>query len=276
MEFRYELNDSVQINLIGRCDGIPGTYAGRHTHPFWELVLMMEGEGRQLSQGDELGVHKNSLWLIPPGVVHDFYNEECRRIEKLYLGFTFQSSAEQKEKVSCYDLTGYAQSQQIIRQLRETANQLGRQLLLSDVYGLIGLITQIVSLLFSKSTEWDYQASSRDNLVNHIKSFLQDNMCRNIQTSELSAMFYLSPHYMGDVFKRVTGFSVKEYHNMLRMEHSLRLLKESSLTVTEIAEKMGFDNLHYFSKKFKEYYHQSPNCMRKRIRQSLPMNRKKN
>ena len=65
MEFRYELNDSIQINLIGRCDGIPGTYAGRHTHPFWELVLMMEGEGKQLSCDEVLEVGKDSLWLIP-------------------------------------------------------------------------------------------------------------------------------------------------------------------------------------------------------------------
>ncbi|MDY4975675.1 MAG: AraC family transcriptional regulator [Clostridia bacterium] len=268
MEFRYELNDSIQINLIGRCDGIPGTYAGRHTHPFWELVLMMEGEGKQLSCDEVLEVGKDSLWLIPPGVVHDFYNENSPKIEKLYLGFTFQCSPKQREDISCYDLTGYAQARQIIRQLRETANQLEKQACFSDVYSLIGLLAQIVALLFPKNNEWDYQISSQDNLVNHIKVFLHDNVCRSVKTSELSAMFYLSPHYMGDVFKKNTGFSVKEYHNMLRMEHSLRLLKESDLSVTKIAEQMGFDSLHYFSKKFKEYYHQSPNSMRKRIRQS--------
>lgn len=266
MNFRYELNDSIRIHLIGHCDGEPKTYAGQHYHPFWELVLMLEGEGKQLSQGYELPVYKNSLWLIPPGVVHDFYNGDCRRIEKLYLGFDFQSSAVRKESAPCYDLTCYAQAQQMVRQLRETVIFMEKGPCISDIYSLIGMITQIVALLFSQEDEWDYRSTSRDNLISHMKSFLKDNMCRSVKTSELSSMFYLSSHYLGDVFKKGTGFSVKEYHNMLRMEHALRLLKESDFTVTEIAEQMGFDSLHYFSKKFKEYYHLSPNAMRKSIR----------
>lgn len=269
MGFRYELNDSIQINLIGRCAGQPGTFAGEHYHPFWELVLMLEGEGRHLSGETYLPVHRNSLWLIPPDTLHDFYNENCSQIDKLYIGFSFQSSAQYNRDTAFCDLTRYAQAQQIVMNLRETANKIESQpqLPAAEMCCLLELITQAVSFLFSSGTGWNYQASTQINLANNIKSYLRSNACRNIKTSELSSMFYRSSHYMGDVFKKVTGFSIKEYHNMLRMEYALRLLKESDLTITEISEKTGFDSLHYFSKKFKEYYHFSPKTMRDTVRE---------
>ncbi len=269
MGFRYELNDSIQINLIGRCAGQPGTYAGEHYHPFWELVLMLEGEGRHLSGDESLLVHQNSLWLIPPEVKHDFYNERCMQVEKLYIGFSFQSSIQIYKDMAFADLTRYAQARQIAVILRETANKIENQLQLpaSEMCTLLESITRAVSFLFPRETGWNYQASTQVNLANNIKRFLCDNVCRTIKTSELSSMFYRSSHYMGDVFKKVTGFSIKEYHNMLRMEYALRLLKESDLTITEISKKMGFDSLHYFSKKFKEYYHCSPKAMRSNVRE---------
>jgi AraC-like DNA-binding protein len=48
-----------------------------------------------------------------------------------------------------------------------------------------------------------------------------------------------------------------------RMELAARLLKETLLTIAEIAERCGYDDLYYFSKSFKKYHSISPGRYRR-------------
>ena len=101
------------------------------------------------------------------------------------------------------------------------------------------------------------------NLVEKVKEYLKDNLCRSIKLEELGPMFYLSPHYIGDSFKKVTGMSMKKYHDMLRMRYAFQLLEETELSISEISDRLGFDSIHYFSRRFKERYGFSPSELRK-------------
>lgn len=81
--------------------------------------------------------------------------------------------------------------------------------------------------------------------------------------NEIAKPFYLSPHYLGDIFKQTTGMSLKKYHNSLRMTKAAILLTKSILNVSEVAANIGFGGIHYFSRKFKEFYGVSPMHYRK-------------
>ncbi|MFT8929091.1 MAG: helix-turn-helix transcriptional regulator [Sporolactobacillus sp.] len=63
------------------------------------------------------------------------------------------------------------------------------------------------------------------------------------------------------VFKALTGKSTTEYVNALRLEHAARLLK-SGMTVTEAAFSSGFDNLNYFSRRFRRDYGITPSAFK--------------
>ena len=49
------------------------------------------------------------------------------------------------------------------------------------------------------------------------------------------------------------------------MELAARLLKEPQLTLTEIAERCGYDDIYYFNKSFKQYHSISPGRYRKQV-----------
>lgn len=68
----------------------------------------------------------------------------------------------------------------------------------------------------------------------------------------------LSPRYLNGLFKQFTGQSLKRYMNNAKMQKAQHLLTESSLSVTEISELMGYSDIYSFSKTFKQHFGMSP------------------
>ena len=50
----------------------------------------------------------------------------------------------------------------------------------------------------------------------------------------------------------------KQYLNKLRINHALEIMKDTTLSITEVAMQCGFSDSTYFSKVFKKYTGKSP------------------
>ena len=64
----------------------------------------------------------------------------------------------------------------------------------------------------------------------------------------------------------MTGETITHYTQNLKIEASIELLKDDSLSINEIAERFGFCDQFYFSKVFKSYVCMSPMQYRKSLR----------
>ena len=84
---------------------------------------------------------------------------------------------------------------------------------------------------------------------------------RNFQTcnlNSLSEIFHLSPNYISSLLKRYTKMNFIQLTQNLKLDYAARLLKSSDLTVTEIANEAGYENVSFFYKKFQAKFHCSP------------------
>ena len=88
----------------------------------------------------------------------------------------------------------------------------------------------------------------------------------NIQTLA-DAMGY-DPGYLAARFKQLTGRSLKAHIDAGRMDRARELLRYSMMTVSEIAEELGFPEIYSFSRFFKKHAGRSPTAWRRE--QSLP------
>lgn len=75
---------------------------------------------------------------------------------------------------------------------------------------------------------------------------------------ELSARFSYHPNYISALLPRETGKKFSELLLEKRMERATLLLRNTSLSIEEIAAMLGYSNHSNFYKAFKEYYHASP------------------
>ena len=90
------------------------------------------------------------------------------------------------------------------------------------------------------------------------------NIEQPIDFAELARSLGLSYSSFRHRFKQITGLPPGQYQIQLRLNKARRLLCNSPLSVTRIAEELGFESIYYFSRLFKKNTGLSPLAFRKR------------
>lgn len=102
-------------------------------------------------------------------------------------------------------------------------------------------------------------------LSDDIAAYLQQHAGEPLVAETLEKHFLLSYRRMATVFKRDRGITMKQYHATLRMQTARKLLRSTSLSVGEIADRLGFADQLYFSRCFHESAGMSPTAFRRKI-----------
>lgn len=96
------------------------------------------------------------------------------------------------------------------------------------------------------------------NSVRNAIAYMSENYASSITLSEVAEHVQLSAEYLSRIFKEETGVKFVVYLNNLRLKNAIRLLENTNLKVYEVAEKVGYSNLSYFSTVFKKNFGQNP------------------
>ena len=78
----------------------------------------------------------------------------------------------------------------------------------------------------------------------------------------ISKELHTNTAYLGQLFKKELGISFSEYLNNYRMQIAKNILLKTNLSIEEIAIAVGFKEISYFSRKFKQLFNQTPNDYR--------------
>ena len=100
--------------------------------------------------------------------------------------------------------------------------------------------------------------SGRNTTEKEMISYIQQNFTRKISLKEFGNQFHLSEKYISRYFKEHFHITISQYINHLRMEHARQLLQETTLPVTEVAMRCGYENVSYFIRSFKKMYGNPP------------------
>lgn len=105
-------------------------------------------------------------------------------------------------------------------------------------------------------------AEPTDTLIDNIKNYVNENLMYDFSMTDLSVVFNYNVKYLGRLFKSKTGFTVKEYCCVCKIEKAKILLKTTSLTIIDISAQSGFNNVSYFNRMFKRITGISPSQYR--------------
>jgi len=93
--------------------------------------------------------------------------------------------------------------------------------------------------------------------------YLEERYAERITVAQAASIVHLSPYHFCKVFKELTGSTFLQFTNRQRIREADVLLRETSLPVTEIAERIGFDSIQRFSKLYKQVKGYAPSRQRK-------------
>lgn len=99
--------------------------------------------------------------------------------------------------------------------------------------------------------------------VKQIHAFLIEHFSEHYTIDQLSERFELSATVMKKCFKGVYGDSIYSYMKMYRLQVAERLLRESKLTICEIATQIGYLNPNKFTSAFTDEYGIPPTAYRR-------------
>ncbi|MBA7518930.1 HTH-type transcriptional activator RhaR [subsurface metagenome] len=89
-------------------------------------------------------------------------------------------------------------------------------------------------------------------LAESIKKYIIENLTEKIALMDIAEEVFLSPNFCCSIFKSVTGSTIFQYIEKLRIERGKTLLCRFHLNVSETAYELGYQNIYYFSHVFKK------------------------
>lgn len=126
------------------------------------------------------------------------------------------------------------------------------------------------SMMLSFLLQWHDETARRPSLGDprmlKVTDALEQHPERKYSMEELCGIVGLEKSRFYKLFQRETGMTPKAFHLQARMKKAVALLLESNLPVTAIAERLGYESIHYFSLQFAKTYGLSPTAFRKRHR----------
>lgn len=97
-----------------------------------------------------------------------------------------------------------------------------------------------------------------EQIVRNVMAYLRENYSRQIDFGALAESQAVSAPYLSRLFHAYAGVSPSRYLTAYRMEQARKLLRDSNLSVGEIAERVGYPDPFHFSRSFKNAVGISP------------------
>ncbi len=112
-------------------------------------------------------------------------------------------------------------------------------------------------------------SSHHDETVLEGQQWLQDHLSRPVSIAGLAKFLGISSRSLNRRFQKATGYSPQAYLKSQRIASARDLLRQSNLSVSEVAWRVGLQDVSYFSKVFRAHFGMPPLQYRRAVRGKL-------
>ncbi|MBQ2754838.1 MAG: helix-turn-helix transcriptional regulator [Clostridia bacterium] len=263
-ELRYEehswLNEKLPFFVNFGIEITPTKYSHQaNWHENLELqycsagvgVVSLDGEMREVSQGDIVAVNTN--------VIHHITSKERVCYTCLIIDQNFCNDAD----IDTHNLRfiPYFRNEtmaSLFRELNETyvnTNDVCRIAKLRDIVLRI-LIELRTNYVVADSTD---NSVKKDvfNRVKHTIKYIRENYSQKMSLDEIAKNVFSNKYVLSREFKKATNHTIIEYINSYRCKKAKGFIEEG-YTIGETARMCGFDNMSFFTKTFKRFMGKLP------------------
>ncbi len=253
----------------------PENVAFPHKHNFYEILWVTNGKSKQSIDYKNYTITDNTLFFISPGQLHLF--EEWENVAGYVILFTepfflqiFQnknilfelSYLDNLHKNPFLQLkqTDTKTLQPIVDLLYQECNSVEQST--ESIQALILVLLRRIQKLFSQQ---NHQNSNNHQLVvfKQFKKLVETNFAKNISISQYASLLNISTHQLNTVVKATSGQTTSDLIKARIILEAQQLLNFSELSVSQIADQLGFEDSSYFARYFKNQIGVSPQEFKK-------------
>ncbi len=249
----------VTINFIEKYSEIQNF--DMHSHCYWEILYVISGRGVFQFPNQSVKYFKGDIILIPPNTLHQNFPEKgFKNINMTITDWTpknkepFIISLENSKNTDALDIFS------IFNLAYKFFHRINRDD--EIISNIVNLITSIIDSL-TESRQIPLTVKTIENRV--ISNFTDPFFTITAAYQDLN----YSKKYLQRQFIEAYGISPSQFLTKKRIEYSVKFLSykiDNDCSISEIAEKCGFQDQFYFSRVFKKQYNISPSEYRKRYK----------
>lgn len=228
-------------------------------HSYWELTYVDKGELLTTIDGVSYHLKQGDLIFYAPMQFHT--QSTFEKISSSYLTINFKMNFNHADllcnKIFSLKRDSYFIVTKLIEELSND-NLYSNDLSLCYLKQLIIQMLRLDNSYFHSKPTTHMQQTYENELLNDILLYIDNNIYEKISVSTLCEHFCISTSMLHSLFRKNMNNTAKNYINELKLSKSKELIRNSTHTLSEISEMLGFSSIHYFSKKFKSYFNISP------------------
>ena len=236
-----------------------------------ELNFILSGNGTQVIGGELCNVQAGDVLIHNAGVLHDESLMIAAELKAWCIAVTNLKLPNLKinellpknfyPRIPCQSVADeLAQLYPMIHFYAEQAG--GYQIANSLARAVVLIVHKIISSTALESTK------EKNFIVERIKNYIEEHYAEDLSLAELNGLVNSNEYYLSHVFKKATGYSPKEYILRRRIGKAQCLLIYTTLPLTEISARVGYDDSNYFSRAFKKIVGMPPRIYRQKWRES--------
>jgi len=277
LNFHKEIDVKKIVTIFYREFSSTYVYEGER-HNFWEFLYVDKGKvdvvaaecGYRLKQGDIIfhqpnefhsimgveGIASNAIIVsfVCRSESMNFFREKIIQLtenERYLVGSIL------KEAYGAYKrpLSFLADKNRLDKPVQSAAEQM-MYLHLEQL--LIVLMRQKNPSTASTRMSLKTQSKIESEMVKAIIRYMEEHLYERLNLSDICSAFLVSKTKLKTMFKDYTGQSTIDYYRVMKLEKSKELIRSNTMNFTEIAHRLGYDSIHYFSRSFKQQFDMSP------------------
>ena len=235
-----------------------------HVHNSCELLFVEKGGGYYQIRDQSYRIKQNGVLIIGGADPHSrkFTDVPCIRYGLTVLPTFLQSlpiingymnvyrthTPEMAKKLQGLDDDTFGRMVAIIWQLREETQDNGQGK--GDmVYALLLEMTIILNRLLHLKKQ---EVSGMYKTMSDVKNYIDFHYFEDLGLEALSKVFFLQPNTISKNFRKVFEKNINSYIQSVRVSNAVRILEQENVSITEVAEKVGYSSINTFLRQFKE------------------------
>jgi AraC-like DNA-binding protein/mannose-6-phosphate isomerase-like protein (cupin superfamily) len=245
-----------------------------HKHSFFEVCFVVDGEGTYVEDNISYPLHKNTLFLSRPEVLHQIKSE--KGLFLLYVAFELIESESSEEWIRIIeaakqsplvvlhdsdDIPATLLWKSLLIQATKREHVFFEEMLSNMAYSLIISILQNFVPSF-RPCKHQTAPEGFSLLLTQAKLYIHDNLSSPLKLTEVAKHLHISGRHLSRIFMSELGVSYSKYVLDERIKKAVILLKKSNLSLKEIAEETGFISVQYFTRVFTSMMQISPRRFR--------------
>ncbi len=268
-------NDSLRMDSRLRIDGIytffyqereQGFLFSGEEHPMPELTYVDQGALHSVTDGQDILLQPGDIAIFGPNQWHMHYAD--MGVAPRYVTISFDLSGADIGPLLNRKFVAPQQAVTLIQQMLKEPERMdfhSPDMILSHLTSLMLLLLRQAGIPAAKLRTANSVRSDNET-ISRAQQYISAHIREKLSVPQVAQAVGISPSYLTALFHKNLQISPGEYIRRLKLQESKQMIRENSMSFTEISAALQYSTVHHFSRQFKDKFGITPSEYAKSVR----------